>query len=234
MQIAIIDDSKEDQDMILDYLSKFFEEKNEEYSTTLFDDAITFLDEYSYAFDFIIFDIDMPTLSGIDAAKKLREMDSRVTIMFVTNMPQYALEGYSVEAVDYVLKPLSYPDFRLKMMKAEKYIIRNSSKKITINSTEEGLITVESSDITYIESKLHYIYYHTTDGIFKMRAKLSEVETILAPYHFARCGGSFIINLAYLQKIEGNELVVAGETLPISRRMKTSLMSAYTKYMGGF
>lgn len=233
MNIAVVDDNLNDRKMILDYLSQFFNESGLDYTTSTFEDGVSFLKDYSFSYDFIIFDIDMPQMSGIDTAKELRKKDSNVTIMFVTNMPQYALEGYSVEAVDYVLKPLSYPDFRLKMKKATRYILRNSVKKVPINTTEEGLITVDSSDIYYVESKLHYIYYHTKKGIYKMRAKLTEVEDILLPYHFARSGGSFLINLAYLEKIDGNEIVVADETLPLSRRMKASLMSAFTKYMGG-
>lgn len=233
MNIAVVDDNLNDRKMILDYLSQFFNESGVDYTTSTFEDGVSFLKDYSFSYDFIIFDIDMPQMSGIDTAKELRKKDSNVTIMFVTNMPQYALEGYSVEAVDYVLKPLSYPDFRLKMKKATRYILRNSVKKVTINTTEEGLITVDSSDIYYVESKLHYIYYHTKKGIYKMRAKLTEVEDILRPYHFARSGGSFLINLAYLEKIDGNEIVIAGETLPLSRRMKASLMSAFTKYIGG-
>ena len=233
MRIAIVDDDKKDSDMLIEFLDKYFAEIGQEYSGTVYSDAKSFLDDYSYLFDFIIFDIDMPGMSGIDAAKELRKIDSRTTIMFVTNMPQYALEGYDVEAVDYVLKPLSYPDFRLKMIKASRYIIRNSDKKITINTTDSGIINVNSSDIYYVESKLHYIYYHTKSGVYKMRAKLSEVEDILIPYHFARSGGSFIVNLAYLEKIDGNEIIVAGERLPVSRRMKATLMSAFTKYMGG-
>lgn len=233
MNIAVVDDNLNDRKMILDYLSQFFNESGLDYTTSTFEDGVSFLKDYSFSYDFIIFDIDMPQMSGIDTAKELRKKDSNVTIMFVTNMPQYALEGYSVEAVDYVLKPLSYPDFRLKMKKATRYILRNSVKKVTINTTDEGLITVDSSDIYYVESKLHYIYYHTKKGIYKMRAKLTEVEDILLPYHFARSGGSFLINLAYLEKIDGNEIVIAGETLPLSRRMKASLMSAFTKYMGG-
>lgn len=233
MNIAVVDDNLNDRKMILDYLSQFFNESGVDYTTSTFEDGVSFLKDYSFSYDFIIFDIDMPQMSGIDTAKELRKKDSNVTIMFVTNMPQYALEGYSVEAVDYVLKPLSYPDFRLKMKKATRYILRNSVKKVTINTTEEGLITVDSSDIYYVESKLHYIYYHTKKGIYKMRAKLTEVEDILLPYHFARSGGSFLINLTYLEKIDGNEIVVAGETLPLSRRMKASLMSAFTKYIGG-
>lgn len=233
MRIAIIDDNKIDRDMLLEFLEKYFTEISEEYSTTIYEDAISFLNDYSFAFDFVILDIDMPGLSGIDAAKELRLKDSNITIMFVTNMPQYALEGYAVEAIDYVLKPLSYPNFRLKMLKASRYILRNSNKKVTINTPNEGIITLNTSDIYYVESKLHYVFYHTKNDIYKMRAKLSEVEDILLPYHFARSGGSYIINLAYLEKIDGNEIIVAGESLPLSRRMKSSLMSAFTKYMGG-
>ena len=201
MNIAIVDDNLNDRKMILDYLSQFFNESGGDYTTSTFEDGVSFLKDYSFSYDFIIFDIDMPQMSGIDTAKELRKKDLNVTIMFVTNMPQYALEGYSVEAVDYVLKPLSYPDFRLKMKKATRYILRNSVKKVTINTTEEGLITVDSSDIYYVESKLHYIYYHTKKGIYKMRAKLTEVEDILLHYHFARSCGSFLINLAYLELI---------------------------------
>ena len=217
MRIAIVDDNKNDREKVLDFLRQYFEETNETYSTVVFEDAMSFLQDYSFSFDFIILDIDMPGMSGIDAAKELRKKDSKTTLMFVTNMPQYALEGYAVEAIDYVIKPLSYPDFRLK---------------ITIN-TPTGIITVNASDVYYVESRLHYIFYHTKSGIFKMRAKLSEVEDILLPCHFAQSGGSYLVNLAYLEKIEGNEIVVAGETLPLSRRMKASLMSAFTKYMGG-
>ncbi len=233
MNIAIVDDNKQDREMIIDYLSKFFGEYKESYGTFIYEDGPSFLLDYNYSFDFIIFDIDMPGMSGIDAAKELRKIDTKVTIMFVTNMPQYALDGYSVEAVDYVLKPLAYPDFRLKMKKALHYISRNSSKKITINTPDEGLFYIDSTDVYYVESKLHYIYYHTKSGIYKMRAKLSEVENILIPYHFARSGGSYLINLAHLEKVDGNEITVAGELLPLSRRMKASLMSAFTKYMGG-
>ena len=158
MNIAVVDDNLNDRKMILDYLSQFFNESGWDYTTSTFEDGVSFLKDYSFSYDFIIFDIDMPQMSGIDTAKELRKKDSNVTIMFVTNMPQYALEGYSVEAVDYVLKPLSYPDFRLKMKKATRYILRNSVKKITINTTEEGLITVDSSDIYYVESKLLIFY----------------------------------------------------------------------------
>ena len=71
-------------------------------------------ENYKMIFDIIIFDIDMPGINGIDTARKLREMDSNVTIIFVTNIAQYAINGYEVDAVDYILKPVSYYDFSMK------------------------------------------------------------------------------------------------------------------------
>lgn len=232
MQIAIIDDNRDDRAMVLSLLEKFFKEDGTKGQITEYENAEDFLNQYSYTYDFIIMDIDMPGISGIEAAKQLRKKDATVTLMFVTNMPQYAMEGYDVEAVDYVLKPISYPDFRLKMLKAKRYIERNRDVKITIATASE-VIVVNASDIYYVESQLHYRYYHTNKGVYKMRGKLSDVEDILYPCHFARSSKSYIINLAYLERIKGYEAVVAGEALPISRRMKAKLLEAFTKYTGG-
>ena len=107
MRIAIVDDSPVDRVQLLECLTKYFAETKTEYETTCYEDAKDFLENYHYTFDFIILDIDMPGLSGINAAKILREKDPNVTLMFVTKMPQYAIEAYSVEAMDYMLKPVS-------------------------------------------------------------------------------------------------------------------------------
>ena len=232
MRIAMIDDNDDDRKMIRSFLERFFEESQDSFLIEEYDNALDFLEQYAFTYDFIIMDIDMPKLSGVDAAKELRKKDPNVTLMFVTNMPQYSMEGYSVEALDYVLKPLSYPDFRLKMLKAKRYIARNQDTKLTLHTTTD-IIVVNASDIFYVESQLHYLYYHTKRGVYKVRGKLSEVEDILYPCHFARSGGSYLVNLSHLEKINGNELTIAGEVLPISRRMKPQLLETFTKYVGG-
>ena len=232
MRIAIVDDDPDDRARLLSFLDTYFSENGEDYQTEVYEDAVSFLNEYAFTFDFVIFDIDMPRLSGIDAAKELRKKDPSVTLMFVTNMPQYALDGYSVEAVDYVLKPFSYPDFKLKMKKAARYIRRNADAAISL-STPDGIIKCNASGIFYVESMLHYLYYHTSKGVFKIRGKLSDVEKELLPYHFARSGKSYLVNLAHLESIEGSQIVVGEERLPLSRRMKPLLLSAFAKYMGG-
>ena len=233
MRIAIVDDDARDREQILSCLSQYFSKAEKACETTVFEDAVSFLSDYHYEFDFIILDIDMPEISGIDAAKSLREKDPNVTLMFVTNMPQYAIEAYTVEAMDYVLKPISYPDFALKMKKAERYIARNADAPFVIQ-TKSGAVRRMVSEILYVESYKHYLYYHTASDSFKARGKLSEAEEKLRPYHFAKAGESYLVNLAHLKSLDGNNIIVGEERLPVSRRCRSELLSAFTRYRGGF
>ena len=233
MRIAIVDDSPVDRVQLLECLTNYFAETKTEYETTCYEDAKDFLENYHYTFDFIILDIDMPGLSGINAAKILREKDPNVTLMFVTKMPQYAIEAYSVEAMDYMLKPVSYPDFCLKMKKAERYILRNSDAPILLQTTE-GRLTRNASQILYVESRQHYLYYHTKNECLKVRGKLSDASGTLLPYHFARAGESFLVNLSHVKGLDGADVLVDGDRVPVSRRYRTQFLSAFTRYMGGF
>lgn len=233
MRIAIVDDDAQDRAQILSYLRQFFSVAGQSYETTVFEDAAAFLADYHYEFDFIILDIDMPGISGIDAAKALREKDPNVTLMFVTNMPQYAIEAYSVEAMDYALKPISYPDFALKMKKAERYIARSVDAPLILQ-TNAGTVQRMVSEILYVESYKHYLYYHTASEAFKVRGKLSEAEERLRPYHFAKSSESYLVNLAHLKSIADGDIIVGSARLPISRRCRGVFLSAFTRYRGGF
>ena len=233
MRIALVDDDRNDRSQLNQYIQDYFTENGEACEIQEFENAAAFLADYAFTFDLVVMDIDMPGLSGIEAAKQLREKDPHVTLMFVTNMPQYALEGYAVEAVDYLLKPLHYPDFRLKMQKARRYIARNADLPLVL-TTPEGVFRCNVSDVRYVESRLHYLYYHTADKTIKVRGKLSEVADTLQPYHFARPGESYLVNLHHLRAIEGNEILVGMDRLPLSRRRKAEFVSAFTRFMGGF
>lgn len=232
MQIAIIDDKKEDLLHLTNCLKRYGVETNQNFEICTFQSAVDFFKEYAPVYDFIIFDIDMPGLNGMEAAKKLRVTDPDVPLMFVTNMPQYALEGYSVAAVDYALKPIAYPDFRIKMQKALRFIERNQEHHIKLN-TVNGFVSLNVSDIYFIESQLHYLIYHTKHGDIKCRSTLNTAEQDLCKYHFARSSASYLVNLKHLQSMNGNDIVVGNVNLRISRGKRSSFLSDFTKYMGG-
>jgi DNA-binding LytR/AlgR family response regulator len=134
--------------------------------------------------------------------------------------------------MDYMLKPVSYPDFCLKMKKAERYILRNADAPVLLQ-TSEGTVTRRTSQIFYVESRQHYLYYHMKGECLKVRGKLSAIADSLYPYHFARAGESYLVNLAYVQGIEGTDVVVGGDRVPISRRQRAQFLSAFTRYAGG-
>lgn len=233
MKAAIVDDDEKDLAYLASHLTRFFGETGMSYTIAQFTSPTNFLAEYRPDFDFIILDIDMPDLNGIEAAKLLREKDEHVLLMFVTNKPQYALDGYAVDAIDYVLKPVSYPDFRLKMQKVMRFFSQNINPRLSVNTTD-GIVCLNISQIFYIESQLHYLIYHTSQGNYKARGKLNDIETRLIPYHFARASVSYLVNLKHLESMNGDEITVGGNVLSVSRSKKADFLSAFTKYIGGF
>lgn len=159
-------------------------------------------------------------------------MDSRVVLIFITNMAQYAINGYEVEAIDFVIKPVSYFDFALKIKKAMRYIARNQDKKLTLN-TQEGIVHLYVSDICYIEVIRHYLIYHTINGDYTVRGVMKEIEENLKNYHFVRSNHCYLVNLKYVESVNGNILKVSGYDLQISRNKKSEFLMKFTRYVGG-
>lgn len=232
MQIAMVDDSLEDVSRLKSYLERYSRETGITHESAYFEDAEIFLQGATNRFDLVIMDIDMPGINGVDAARQLRKDGNSIVIMFVTNMPQYALAGYEVEAVDYVLKPLSYQDFALKMQKASRYVHRNRDATITLQ-TADGVVSVQASEIQYVESALHYLLYHTTRGNWKVRGSMAQAEKELMPLRFVRCNSGFLVNLRHVQAIEKEDVLVGSHRLKISRGKRLDFMNAFTRYLGG-
>ena len=106
MRVAIVDDVRKDAQLLREHLRRYQGDNGGEWETALYANAEDFLARYRPEFDLVILDIDMPGLNGVDAARRIREMGDNVVLMFVTNMPQYALQGYAVDAIDYLIKPV--------------------------------------------------------------------------------------------------------------------------------
>lgn len=232
MKLAIVDDEKIAVDLLKKYIKRFEEENKFDINVSVFYNPNDFLINYSNDYELVLMDIEMPGLNGIETAKELRRIDSNVVLMFITNMMQYAINGYEVEAIDFVLKPLSYEDFVLKMQKALRYVSRNKDKKITIN-TQDSIVNLYISDIYYIEVNKHYLLYHTTNGVYTTRGVMKNIAETLEEYNFVRSNHCYLINLKYIQSINGNIVRVSGKDLSISRNKKNELMMKFTKYIGG-
>lgn len=232
MRIAIVDDEQEIRDMLTQYIDEFSMEKGIAVDTTTFGSGDEFLASYKKIYDIIIFDVDMPGTNGIDTARKLREIDQNVVILFVTNIAQYAINGYEVDAVDYVIKPIGYYDFSMKFQKAVSKAEQRKDRKIALD-TVDGMRKLFISKICYVEVLSHYLIYHTKDEHYKVRGSMKEHEMELAPYGFCRIHKSYLVSLGHVEEIRKNEVIIGTEVLPIGRVFKENLMQEFLKYIRG-
>lgn len=232
MKVAIVDDELEMRQIMTDYVKRFGEEAGIDLETVTFESGEQFLKDYKMIYDIIIFDIDMPGINGIDTARKLRETDSNVTIIFVTNIAQYAINGYEVDAVDYILKPVSYYDFSMKF---HRTVAKAAQKKEHIIKVEtaEGARKLRLPALVYVEVLSHYLYFHTTKRDYRSRGNISDVEKELEKYNFVRIHRSYIVNLRYVNKVLSKEVTVGDKVLPVSRNYKEKLKEEYLKYIRG-
>ncbi|MFA6874636.1 MAG: LytTR family DNA-binding domain-containing protein [Bacilli bacterium] len=215
IKTAIIEDEKKAADTLESFLVKFFTENNISYSITRYGEGFSFLSECQKGFDLAFLDIEMPHMNGIEVAKKLREKDTKMALIFVTNMVQYAIRGYEVDAIDYVLKPILYTRFEALMQKTMRIIGKHQDEEVTLKTTG-GLRKVFLSSILYIEVYDHLLIYHTEEGEIQVWGTLFGAQKSLPEKSFFRCNNSSIVNVEKITALNKSELTLSGISKPIS------------------
>jgi len=216
-------------------LQKFFGPtgNHSEIAITRFPDAVLFLTNYKPVYDIVFMDIDMPKLNGMDAAKKLREQDESVVIIFVTNMAQYAIEGYAVAALDFIVKPVRYKHLEQVLMRALKVVeTRHQDQRFSVKQGDK-MVTINVSDVQYIEVVNHTLHFHRKNDTFTKSGSLKELERQLSIFGcFAKCNSCYLVNLNYVTAVEGFSVTVGGEKLQISHPRKKEFMLALADFLG--
>ena len=234
LKIIVLEDEKAQLDILKKFLARYSKENTAfEYSLTAYDRGVLLLTDYVRDADLIFLDIRVPDMLGIDVAKKIRKIDDKVMIIFVTSLTQYAIDGYSVNAFDYILKPLQYPSFSAKLTRALNMLSYMEPSMMLDLRTKEGGRRISADSVTYIESSAHDIFFHSGDEVIKQWGTLSKYEEMLKDAHFARCNTSFLVNLKYVQGVRKDEVDVAGNMLPISRSRRKDFLTALARYKGG-
>jgi DNA-binding LytR/AlgR family response regulator len=175
-------------------------------------------------------------MTGMEAAARLRKHNADIIIIFVTNMTSFAIKSYEVDALDYIVKPVSYKRVVLKLQKALGIIKAKQEKSIVIKDATDaggGLIHISSNDIYYIEVRAHKLTYHTKSGIFNEIGTLSQKEEVLSGSNFARCNACYLVNLRHVFSFGGYSVVMAnGDELKISQAKKKTFTNILTDYLG--
>lgn len=232
IKVGIVDDEQKERDTLREFFRRLQKENHEEIVVQEYSDGESLMEQYDFSCDLICLDIELGGKSGIDTAKEIRKIDEKVILIFITNMAQLAIRGYEVQALDFIVKPISYYPFSIKMRSVINLI--NSRKNINIVLTIPGGIQKISTDqLYYTEVNGHYLYYHTSNGIFKQKASMKELEDKLEGLSFKRCNNCYLINLKYVDSVNKDDVQIAGEWLKISRSRKREFLQALANYMGG-
>ena len=232
IRIAIVDDDTIDAEILENILKKYEKDhSNLNFYIKKFSTAIAFLDKYQ-PFDIVFMDIEMPTMTGMEACYKLREIDQTIAIIFVTNMAQFAVEGYIVRAFDFAVKPISYGNLALKLDRVIEYISHFTGKIIHIK-TPERTLQISLEEIIYIDIYNYILTYHTiNDKIDVTTTSLLDIEKQLIKYGFFKINRSTIVNLKYIKSVKDTLVDVNGNILTLSRRRKKEFMEKLTEYFG--
>lgn len=230
IRIAVVEDEPMYGEQLLAYIKRYEMERGKEIKVTMFSDGEDIVDGYKGGYDIILMDIQMQFMNGMSAAEEIRKRDSEVIIMFITNMVQYAIRGYQVDALDYVVKPVEYFAFSQKLDKAISRVKMTEFPSITI-SIEDGIKKLSISDILYVESKGHNAVFSTVQGKYVTRMTLKDLEEKLGSHDFFRCSKGFLVNMARVDGVTNGECVIGQEQIPIGRAKKKEFMERLLKSM---
>ena len=230
IRIAIVEDELSEAETLKAYIARFSEETGETCSVDVYGDGLSFLDGYQHNHDVIFMDIEMPHLNGMDTAHRLRAINEELPLVFVTNMKQFAIEGYAVSALDFILKPVSYSRLSAVLKKISRTLQHSAADEFI--RTENGVIRVRMDEVSRIEVQGRDIIYHTQNQDIHARGRLKELEEKLAPSGFVRCSNYCLVNLRHVTALEKEMVSVGGAKVEVSQRRRKDLLRAMGLYMG--
>lgn len=231
IHIVIAEDERKYVERLKMYLDRMQNECEERFKITVFSNGMDLLDAYSPDFDIILLDIMMPHLDGMKTAQHIRERDKDVVLIFITNMANYAIHGYEVNALDFIVKPVEYFPFALKMKRALEAVKAKQDHYLFLPMDGEKR-KVAAKDISYIEIYNHNLSAHTRYGIIEFYGTLSAMEKELKDCYFVRCHAGYLVNLHHVDSYRDDFCVVDGNRIPISRPKKKAFLHALAEYIG--
>ena len=232
INIAIVEDEAMYAKQLQEFLQQYQKENGEVFNITVYSDGDQIVHKYKSQFDIILMDVENEVHGWYVCRGEIRKVDTEVVIIFITNMAQYAIRGYAVDALDYVLKPVSYFAFSQRLNRAISRMKKREQKVITVN-IKGGAVRINIANIYYIESQGHNLVLHTIlCGDYESAGTMKEVEEKLQGLNFCRGNKGYLINLQHVDGIQDGCAVVKGEPLLLSRSRKKEFMEALTNYWG--
>lgn len=231
LRIAIAEDEPACAKQLQDFIDRYAGEQGLEAAVTWFSDGLELVEQYAPVWDILFLDIQMAHLNGMETARRIRRQDPDVTLVFITNLARYAIQGYEVDASDFILKPLEYDRFRVRMDKLTARLARKQGAFVVLPLAEQK-IRVAVEDILYAEVVDHDLQVVTAKQRYLMRCSLQEMERMVEGHGFSRCNRCYLVNLRRVTGVEKDAVRVGKYSLPISRPRKKQFLRELSDCLG--
>ena len=229
IKIGIVEDEQAAANLLRNYIDRYGEKNKLEFSVTHMLDGLDLVEDYQGQYDILLLDIQMKHLDGMSAAEKIRKQDSDVVIIFITTTVQYAVQGYSVDALGYVLKPVPYTALEQLLDKAIQRVKAKQEHVYIRVSVDDQQIRLDCDQIEYIESQRNNVLIHTGNQVYTTAGPLKKYEELLGEHGFSKCHNAYLVNLGMVEAVKKEEVVLgSGDKLPISRARKKEFMAELT------
>ena len=230
-RIAIVEDEKNDAEKLNNSLKQYLEKNNISASIHNYSDGDEIIEEETN-FDIILLDIEMKRMDGIQAAHKIRQKDEHVIIVFITRMINMALEGYSVDAADFLIKPLNPLNFETRMDRIFRKLSLSKERFIEIkNGVNKQYINI--NDIDYIEAANKKVTLNLIDGNkINTTEPLYVLEEKLLKEGFYKPHNSYLVNLNQVKSLNNTDIKLKTDTIPLSKHRRKDFLNALTAFKG--
>lgn len=230
LSISICEDEKFYRDILKEYIHSILKSEYIEYELSIYSSGTEFFNNIDKKVDILLLDICLINESGMDIARKLRDINIKTEIIFITSMQNYVYEAYEVKAFRYMLKPIEY-DLLSKYLKDCISEILNKNNMIVIKSNKNTLV-LPINNILYIEVVRKIVTIYVLDGQHKIEISLKKLEKQLLNYSFFRCHNSYLVNLKAISGIKGNFIIINDYEVPVSRSKSKELQTKLAFTLG--
>ncbi len=234
LSVALTDDDPSFLDTLSSYLEKYAREHGVSFHISRFTNGYDLL-ESKESYDIVFLDIQMPGINGLDLARKLRKIDENFLLIFITQFGNLAVKGYEVDALDFLIKPLNYFEFKVKFEKAYRIYQRKQSETILLTDKEGNVHRMRYGEIRYIEVSGHNVLVHTEKGVIEVYGSLKKILSELGSDNFMQINRFYLVNLEFVTEVNVKESLVylGNEKLQISRRKMKDIVEALSRLAGG-
>lgn len=227
--VSIIDPSKEDVTRLSALIEHYFRRSSTAYVQRVYQSGMEFVRSAENS-DIVFLETNLEKLDGLETARIIRKLGSEAQLIFVARGAEMAIHGYSVDALDYLLKPVEPADVERALDKAVRRLSSRSCAYLALK-LPNGTASVSTNDITYVEVFDHNLVYHTTGGDYTVRGRLGDVYEQLDHDYFLACNRSFIVNLRYVTEICTDHVILNGTKISVSKSHRKEIQSRFSAFM---